>query len=297
MTKKILLIKFGGSLITDKKTYKKVKSDTVELLTRQIARYWKAGSAKMILANGGGSFSHPPSEKYSVYKGIVNDESPTGISEVQDLGAQLNRIIVRKLIDKGVPAISMNPSSFLTSRNFELYGSYLLPIKLALDAGMVPVVYGDVIFDVRRGCADISTEKIFNYLSDNMPPQYIVSKIIYCGNTAGIYDSNSRTIPKLTNRNIRKYITAIGSSEGTDVTGGMVHKVHEAFRTAQKGVDSLILDGTVEDNLFNALKGKNFKGTLITHYVNGQKSLYRKERYLSKISIARKNRVQKLTNI
>lgn len=43
--------------------------------------------------------------------------------------------------------------------------------QAALDAGLVPVIHGDVAFDEERGGTVASTEEIFSYLAREMAPR------------------------------------------------------------------------------------------------------------------------------
>ena len=45
---------------------------------------------------------------------------------------------------------------------------------MALAAGLVPLVYGDVIFDRKRGGIILSTEELFDYLARVMKPEEIL---------------------------------------------------------------------------------------------------------------------------
>ena len=261
----LILIKLGGSLITDKKKDKSIKMNVLKQLCVEISEAQKIIRAKIIIGNGGGSYSHPPSKKYNISAGYQNKKSLEGISEVQDLGSQLNRIVVREFINNGIPAISLNPSSCVITKNSQITSFFLQPLFHALDIGMMPVVYGDVIFDSEIGCSDISTEKIFNYLALNLKEYLKVRKIVYCGLTDGVYDDEGNVIRRITNNSFKRFSDNIGPSEGIDTTGGMLHKVKEALVLAEQGVDSVIIKGSKKGNLYNLLTKKSYFGTLVTN--------------------------------
>jgi len=47
----------------------------------------------------------------------------------------------------------------------------LQPFQAALDAGVVPVVHGDIAFDQELGGTVASTEEIFTFLAREMTPR------------------------------------------------------------------------------------------------------------------------------
>jgi isopentenyl phosphate kinase len=95
------------------------------------------------------------------------------------------------------------------------------PLMMALLAGLVPVVYGDVAFDTVQGGTIISTEEVLGYLVHKLRP----SRLLLAGDTPGVLDANGRVIPRITPATLPDVLPALGGSRGTDVTGGMITKV------------------------------------------------------------------------
>jgi len=260
--KKLFLIKLGGSLITDKKTPYNPRLSILKRLCKEI-RGLSRKNHTFIVGHGGGSFPHYPAKKYETQRGVVNNKSLKGIAEVQDAAARLNRIVVNELIKAGENAISFSPSSLLITDNGEIKTAFLDSLLQSLELGMLPVVYGDVTFDTKKGCNILSTEKILNYLALKFRSNYNSVKIIYCGITDGVYDETGETVKKISIDKFNRLKRQIGKSEGIDVTGGMLHKVEEALKIAQKKIPTLIINGTRKDELTRAVWGKIIKGTLV----------------------------------
>ncbi len=55
----------------------------------------------------------------------------------------------------------------------------------------------------------------------------------------------------------------MSGAAGTDVTGGMRHRIEAAWRLAELGVRSWIVDGRVPGNLERAARGESVAGTLV----------------------------------
>jgi len=260
----IVLVKIGGSLITDKNKPFKVNKKALENIASEVKKTIEKSGKQVIIGHGGGSFPHVPAKKYQTHKGVINDKSYRGIVEVQDAAARLNRIIVSALLKKKVNAISINSSSCFIVENDKIKRMFLEPIKKLLDFQMLPILYGDVALDLKKGCTILSTEKILGFLGQELIKNgFKVEKIIHCGQTNGVYDENGKTIPLINSKNIEKYRKILGGSGGIDVTGGMTHKVEQSLKMAKLGIPALIIDGIEKGTLSKAVLGKKILGTRI----------------------------------
>lgn len=262
--KPIIFIKIGGSLITEKSKPFTLKPKALERICEEIRLAKEQIDKLLVVGHGGGSYPHVPAKKYQTHLGVINKKSYRGIAEVQDAAARLNRIVVGKLVEIGLNAISVNPSSCYIIRSNGSIKIFLEPVKILLEYGMLPVFYGDVVLDEKKGCCILSTEKVLGSLALILKKEgFEVEKMIHCGKTNGVYDRNGKTIPLITRKNIRKYEKVLGSSSGIDVTGGMIHKVYEALALAEKGIPSLIIDGISNGILSRAILGEKVLGTEI----------------------------------
>lgn len=261
--KSLILIKLGGSLITDKSKPFTENSVIIRQLTREIHQAKSLSGNLLIVGHGGGSYPHVPAAKYRTAEGIVNMKSYKGIAVVQDAAARLNRIIIKELISTGENAVALSPSSFMTAQNGEIKKAFLTPLLKLLELEMLPVVYGDVVLDLKQGCCILSTEKILNYLAKNLARSYKIERVIYCGKTDGVYGEKGKVIQLINRDRFNKLKKEIGKSEGIDVTGGMIHKVKEALKLAEKGIQSVIISGSKPGILKKAILGKKVSGTRV----------------------------------
>lgn len=262
--KPVILIKIGGSLITDKRKQSCLKAKVLEMIAEEIRGLVKTTSKLLVLGSGGGSFSHPPAKKYSTHLGAINKKSCYGIAETQDADARINRIVVSKLLKKGLPVVSITPSSCLLTENGKLKKAFFEPVKKLLGLEMIPVLHGDVVLDVGKGCANLSSDRALGFIGEYLKNQgFMVEKIIYCGQTNGVYDEGGKTIEVINSKNFKRYKKALGGSDGIDVTGGMRRKVEEALLLARKGIPGLIINGAKQGSLLRAVKGEKVLGTRV----------------------------------
>lgn len=217
-----LFLKLGGSLITDKTGVEAVRKDTLARLAQEIAAARsKNPSMQLVLGHGSGSFGHVAGAKFGTRQGVRTTAEWEGFLGVSDAAARLNRLVVTSLLDAGVPAISLQPSASAICDDGQIISLAHNPLEKALEAGLVPVVYGDVAFDRVRGGTIISTEEVLMFLAEKMRPSWF----LLAGETPGVLDDNGRVVPLITARNFEEIAPAIGGSRGTDVTGGMASKV------------------------------------------------------------------------
>lgn len=222
MSTDIIFLKLGGSLLTDKTGFEALRPEIMARLAEEIAVARRANpSLKLVLGHGSGSFGHVAGAKYGTRSGVYGPEQWFGFAEVADAAARLNRIVVASLLSAGVPAVGL--SSFASARvsNGKITHLNVETLRSALNAGLVPVVYGDVAFDAIRGGTIISTEEIMEYLSAEMPAAWL----LLAGETPGVLDLQGEVIPLITRHTLPEVLPALGASRGTDVTGGMASKV------------------------------------------------------------------------
>lgn len=262
-SKPLVFIKIGGSLITDKNKPFSVKERALSIICDEVKKAQASGK-QLIVGHGAGSFAHVPAKKYQTHKGIINEDSYRGIAEVADVAAQLNRIVIKALLQAGVNAVSISPLSTMVAENHKLKSICTQSIEEALRLNLLPVVYGDQILDTAVGCTIFSTEMVLGYLALHLKEKgYQIERMIHCGQTNGVYDENGQTIPVITPTNIENFKATIGGSSGTDVTGGMEHKVMETLELARQGIPGLIIDGIEHGTLSEAIGGKEVLGTRI----------------------------------
>jgi isopentenyl phosphate kinase len=261
----LILVKLGGSLITDKTKPFIHRPEIIKRLAKEVHKARKEKSIKLIIGHGSGSFAHKPAKEYRTDLGVIDNESFKGIAAVQDAAADLNRIVVECLREADENAISINPSSCTIAEGDVIKDWFLDPLEYMLKCDLLPVVYGDVLMDTRKGCSIVSTEEVLNYLSRKL----ISKRIIIVGITDGVFDkdpnkySDAKLIPEINSKNYLKVREYLGGSIGYDVTGGMFRKVEKMFELTKFGVEIEIINGKKEDILKRALLGERGLGTII----------------------------------
>jgi len=233
----LVLLKLGGSLITDKTQEQTPHLGVIRRLAQEIGQALEERPAlQLLIGHGSGSYGHFVGRRYRTREGIVGDDGWRGYAETGAAAARLNRLVTDALVEAGLPVLSVQPSASALCRDGELVRLETRPIVTALENGLIPLVYGDVALDELRGCTIISTEEIFAYLAGRLHPR----RIILIGEVDGVYDrdplrdSGARHIAQVSAVNYAQIEEWLGGSHGVDVTGGMLGKVQEMLALVRR---------------------------------------------------------------
>lgn len=263
--KTIILLKLGGSIITDKEKPNTPNQDRITSFARQIHSAIKSNpDLRLIIGHGSGSFAHVPAKKYRITEGITSDSQIMGMCEVADAAARLNRIVVEILLQEGIRAQSFSPSSWVTTRNGARQSVHTEPVFASSGIGIVPVVYGDMIVDSVKKGVIYSTEMVFDALiSQAAELNQHISSIVQVGRTDGLLDRSGKIVPVISEANIDEVKRLIGETKGYDVTGGMLHKIEESLKIAKLGIPTTLIGGNDDHTLLDVLMHIKVIGTRI----------------------------------
>ncbi|MDD2695808.1 MAG: isopentenyl phosphate kinase [Anaerolineales bacterium] len=260
----LVFLKLGGSLITDKRQPRTPRLETLARAAQEIRTAQAAQpELRLVIGHGAGSFAHVPAKKYGTRQGVRNQPEWLGFAEVWWEAAALNRLVMDSLHAAGLPVIALPPSAAITAREGRVQVWDLAPLKSALSAGLLPVVFGDVIFDLARGGTILSTEDLFAHLARTLLPR----RILLAGIEAGVwadFPACTRLAPLITPQNYPQIAAALGSSNAADVTGGMASKVQGSLELVEQvpGLEVAIFSGETAGNLQAALLGKRVGTTI-----------------------------------
>ena len=257
----VVFVKLGGSLITDKTQPFTARAEVIARLAREVANSWDAHGGQLVLGHGSGSFGHVAAER----SGLLDRSSGAvgeAMSRTQRAARALHRRVTDALRDAEVPVYSMSPSSAFVASGGEPVDVQAEPVRRALDLGAVPVTYGDVVMDREHGATVCSTESVFRALIDELQHHDVTTRrVLWFGDTEGVYDEAGETIDVLSPDRASRLLDQVGAASGTDVTGGMRHRVRTARALALQGIPSLIASGREPGRLQRALRRAPVPGT------------------------------------
>jgi isopentenyl phosphate kinase len=146
-----VFIKWGGSLITDKSSPLSAKRETIHLLSTEFAQLIRQNPEKsFILGHGSGSFGHYVASQYQTREGVRSPEQWYGFLEVWKAVRLLNSLVIQELQHLNIPCMAFPPSVTFLAENGKPAKFFNEAMDLALKSGIIPVVFGDVVFDTIR---------------------------------------------------------------------------------------------------------------------------------------------------
>ncbi len=247
----LTILKLGGSAITDK-----ARECTPDIpAIQRIADQLRAYDLPLILIHGGGSYAHP-----------------------FDL-SQLTRIIYASLLLRNKLPVPFHPMSFVTFDEGKVKRVLLDPIRKALQAGLLPLLHGDLVFDESQGIGVLSGDLLASLIGLRLG----ASRVLLGCDVDGVYSENPKTfpnatlIPEVTSENFHLVLDASRGPSG-DATGGMGEKVRQALRLAKNGCECYIFNLREKYALARLLERDKIKGTRFVPWTNSRKSSRRSRR-------------------
>ncbi|NOK62546.1 MAG: isopentenyl phosphate kinase family protein [Chloroflexi bacterium AL-W] len=269
----LTFVKLGGSVITNKTQEESPNISVIKQLAAELRSVCSSTRSnrtpQLVIGHGSGSFGHTYAKRYGVHTGLSSDADWIGFALTSAAALRLNRIVVDELLAAGVPALSLQPSATIRSKQGVLTHWDTAMLSSALEHGLLPVVHGDVAFDTVQGSAIISTEQLLTHLAHDATFQ--LTRIILVGE-AGVYtvdphlDPHAQCIPHIDSANITTVLEGTGASHGVDVTGGMHGKIALMWQLVCAVPNLTIqLIGPTPGLLTRAIQGDAVgEGTLIT---------------------------------
>jgi isopentenyl phosphate kinase len=260
----ILFLKLGGSLITDKSKPLTPRLDVIQRIAAEIAQTRKRHpQLRLLIGHGSGSFGHTVADRYQTQAGVQGDKAWLGFTEVWAAARELDRIVIEHLRNENLPVIVFPPSTGVIAENRKLKSWNTRPIESALLHDLIPVVYGDVIFDAAVGGTIFSTEQLFQHLAKVFQPR----RILLAGIDPGVYRNPQQQhdiFERITPENIDQVRQVLSGAENPDVTGGMLSKVQFMLELVREmtALEVLIFSGVEPGNILGVIEGVNL-GTLI----------------------------------
>jgi len=261
----IVILKLGGSLLTDKNKPFSIREDIVKGSVRQIVD----AKEKLILVHGGGSFGHPLAKKYSIMNGIDSTipNQVLGLTETHQSMNEFNSYLIKLFLENKYPVLSIQASSIFIKDSQEISASHMEVIETALDLNILPILYGDIILDKQGSFSIISGDQIILELCKNLD-KYTISKVIFTMETDGIYINDNESgddcilatecyYDQLDNLNLANL------GQKIDVTGGIKGKINFIQKICNHDIPVQLINGLKEDYIFKSLKNEKLNCTNI----------------------------------
>lgn len=243
----MILIKLGGSIITNKEKQLSPRKKVVE----NIAKNLKKINEPIIIVHGGGSFGHYWSVKYDMHTKPKKYDMH-GVAIVKNSMIDLNKIILNAFVKSNLNPYSLPPTDFMSGNNPVV--KKVKEIEKIAKAGLIPITYGDALWYGNNKTYILSGDKIMTHLAKILKPRLV----IFALNEDGLYSDlkTRKLIYELKGENPKI------SENKMDVTGGMTRKVDEAIIIAKSGMNVFFVNGNKPKRIVKAVKNRRYEGTL-----------------------------------
>lgn len=234
--KKVWVVKFGGSLLSDRSARRSFLKDAARLAKRE----------PVVLVHGGGPEINTALDKMGIVSKWVNgrrvtDDAAMGVVEGV-LSGQVNKNLVGELNTLGVRAVGLSgrDGGLLKAKPVADLGRVGEPdkadptlISVLLKAGYLPVL-SSVASARDGGALNVNADEAAAALAVALKAR----RLVYLTDVPGVLDAHKKTIPTIRSAQIKKLIQA------QIITGGMIPKVLSCANALRKGVAEInIIDG------------------------------------------------------
>jgi len=257
-----ILIKLGGSAITDKEEEYFLKEEVLQRISNEISKI----QDRILLVHGGGSFGHVAALEQGLDEKESEELDPLGFSRVHQAMNELNVEVVNSLISSEVRAVPVQTSACFMkeSKGVRLENEKI--IEGLLESGFCPVFYGDFVLDESGNLTILSGDQIIEHLAEI----FSADRVIMGTDVDGVFtkdpkvDKEAELIHEISPKKWEKISSQIEFSSREDVTGGMENKIKVLIELAKKGIESRIINIQRPENLIEAVKSDKRVGTKIS---------------------------------
>lgn len=253
----MIIIKLGGSIITDKTQYRTFNRECVARLCGEIARSGK----KTVVVHGAGSFGHVVAKKFRLQDGYSNDDQIAAAARVQHDVRELSSMVVGELIESGIPAVSVPPGSCFVMEDGRIVDADTEAIEALAHMGIMPVTFGDVVMDRKKGFGICSGDQLMEILCDVFRPE----KVVFVSDIDGLFDMDPKKHPdaKLISQVDKAALDSVDSSISVDdVTGGVRAKMEAMLRMSTRDRECVLVNGSVPGRLYSLLNSERVISTV-----------------------------------
>ena len=243
----MILIKLGGSIITNKEKPLSPRRKTINKILKEIGKI----KEPVIIVHGGGSYGHYWSVKYDMHT-KPGKTIPKGVAIVKNSMVELNKIILDSAVKNRINSYCLPPTDFMNGN--KSIKSKILTISDIAKSGLTPITFGDALWFGQKKSYILSGDVIMTTIAKILKPRLS----LFVLDVDGVY-SDLKTNKLI--RNFKKEKPEIRNNK-IDVTGGMTRKITEANKMAKVGLKVFFVNGNKPKRISDAISGKKFEGTL-----------------------------------
>lgn len=251
----MMVVKIGGSVITDKAEEKVLRHEVLGGIARAVARIPGA----VAVVHGAGSYGHPLAKRSGVGTAPHENDRAGAVAEISRDVRELNLHVLNALLKAGCPAISVPPSATVIAEDGRVAGVHIDVLRAWLERGFVPVTFGDVVPDRDIGVGIISGDEMMYHVALAAGAHMAV----FLSDVDGVFDRDPSVHGAVLLTSVAPDSHVLFGEVECDVTGALEGKLGWMFRLAGEGVETWMLNGLVPERLVDLATGGTPRGTRI----------------------------------
>ncbi|MBA4448382.1 MAG: gamma-glutamyl kinase [Nitrosopumilaceae archaeon] len=243
----MILIKLGGSIITNKEKPLSARKKTIDNLAKSLKKIQEP----IVIVHGGGSYGHYWSVKYDMHTKEKKYDL-RGVAIVKNSMIELNKIILDSFLKNKLKPYCLPPTDFMAGN--KPITKKVREIEKISKSGLIPVTFGDALWYGQNKTFILSGDKIMTHIAKILKPKLC----IFALNEDGVYSDlkSKELIHEL------KGERPLISENKMDVTGGMTRKIEEASKISKMGMNVFFVNGNKPERIVKAVKNRKFEGTV-----------------------------------
>lgn len=267
----LIVLKLGGSMLTDKSTPYKIREDVIKSVAVEIKECIDLVLIKsLVIVHGVGSFGHPPVLKYNLHKGFRNKDQLISMSKTQLIVNEFRKTIATTFLEEGVPINLMHASSMVVGNKMVIADHAFTSLKGFLSLGMVPLIGGDMMYDTSMGFSVCSGDQLAVVLSRILHAK----QLLLATDVPGVFDKDPKSgepaqlLKEININEIEQLLSKTNETIKTDASGKMRGKLLSLVsikHQIQEGLAVAILSMNRKGVLKNYLKGEESELTKIIY--------------------------------
>ena len=257
MKRPLVIIKLGGSVITDKSRGRSAfRKDIVSRLIREILYAKKKKDFDLILVHGAGAYPHFLTTKYKLKDGFKGKKSALGFALVKKELFRLNLFVWDLCLKSGLIVSTLQPGASIMTWGGKIRYFDTKILEKQLRMGLSPLLFGEDVVDAKSDMAVLSGDKTIAHLAKKLH----ASKVIFVSDVDGVFDKNPKVyknvklIREINHENFHSVVDSMESYNKNDASGEMKGKL-EAIKNELEGIDVRIIGGFIDGNLETVLLG------------------------------------------
>lgn len=255
----MLLVKLGGSVLTDKGRIRTARRAAIARLARELAQV----RDDLVVVHGAGSFGHILASRHHLHEGVTDRRQLAAGARVQRDVKFLDGLVIDALLDAGLAPVALAPSALLALDDGRLASFDVSVFQDYVKMGLTPVTFGDVVRDRTRGFAICSGDILMLELAKAFRP----ARAIFVADVDGLFTADPKR------RRTARFLGSVTADDlegidftparSADVTGSIEGKVRRMLEIAAHADECLILNGNVKNRLRDAVRGRPVVGTRV----------------------------------